>query len=367
MEIDLIPGRSNLACTIMVPWSCKFNCPFCTVKADYKKTEPNIDKVLQSIRSLGNSILFNSGMIKEFVITGGEPFDQPNVLKSIIDVVSKYKLPIYINTAFPLVPMLNDKSVCKDILSTVNGVNVSRHLTNTFPVDSDTDENVMLGGGWNDFVSKEKVRVNSVVTEKDMTEDLPDRIKKFVNHFLAFCNRIIFRADYTKIKTVEELKTLNDPFLKILLGLYDYTMSTGCAVCNDDAFHHVSYHRGVYKTLIQIINNTYLVHDIIIRHNGEIWPDWVRPDDSVMKGFFLYLSDKHEFRSVFSKELKNKIILRSAANKLREISIPVKSTPLTPKKKTSTIYTNYCGSSGCGLSSGCSASVSSTSCGYHGC
>ena len=315
IDLDLISGRSNLACTIMVPWPCRYKCPFCTTRYEYEKTSPDIDSVAKSIEKLGNTILFNSGMIKEFVITGGEPFDRPYNLLAMVTNLSKYGLPIYINTTLPVEPIVGNKSCCDRIFNLASGINISRHLTNIFPFsDSDNSNNVLSCILWRDRIDHEKVKINSVITESDFTDDLPERIRNFVDVYRTWCKKISFRADYNKIKTTEDLKTLSDPFLRVLFKLYPYEYSSGCAVCNDDNFGLVSYHRGFSKTLVNVAENKYLVHDIIIRPDGDIWPDWIKPSKSVMDSFKFYLEDRSKFEEIFTQEVKDSLKRRKTMN-----------------------------------------------------
>lgn len=376
IDLDLISGRSNLACTIMVPWSCRYKCPFCTTRYEYEKTPPNIDSVVKTIAELGNTILFNTGMIKEFVITGGEPFDNPYNLLKMVNSLSKYELPIYINTVLPVEPIINNRSCCNTIFNMASGINVSRHLTNIFPFsDSDNANNVLLRTMWGDLIDYEKVKINSVITESDFTDDLPERIKNFVDSYRMRCKKISFRADYNKIKTIEALKTLSDPFLRVLFKLYPYEHSSGCAVCNDDNFGVVSYHRGFSKTLVNIAENKYLVHDIIIRPDGNIWPDWIKPTESVMDSFKFYLEDKSKFEEVFTQEVKYSLKRRKTINSytreqllssLGLSGIDFSDSAATAVGRSNISWSEGCGSSPvmiCGKVIGYSRDSSSGSCG----
>ena len=380
IDLELIPGRNNLACTIMVPWACRYKCPFCTTRYEYEKTSPNINNIAKAITKLGNTILFNSGMINEFVITGGEPFDRPYNLLAMVTNLSKYELPIYINTILPAEPIIGNKSCCNRIFNLASGINISRHLTNIFPFsDSNNSNNVLSYVMWRDLIDHEKVKINSVITESDFTDDLPERIRKFVDSYRTGCKKISFRADYNKIKTTEDLKTLSDPFLRVLFKLYPYEYSSGCAVCNDDNFGLVSYHRGLSKTLVNIAENKYLVHDIIIRPDGDIWPDWIKPSESVMDSFKFYLEDKNKFEEVFTQEVKDSLNRRKTMNSytrrqlldslgLSATGVPDSAT--TSVEKSNISWAEGCGSSPvmiCGKVIGYSRDHSSGSCGSHSC
>ena len=34
-EVKFIVGRTNLSCTVFVPWDCRMNCHFCNTKKEY--------------------------------------------------------------------------------------------------------------------------------------------------------------------------------------------------------------------------------------------------------------------------------------------------------------------------------------------
>lgn len=129
-------GRGNLACTIFVPFDCNNNCPFCTSKIMYKELGDNVslEKILWLI-----SLLNDNPNIKEYVITGGEPFANLEMLDKIIDCMEK---PIYINTTLPRV---SDKGII-DIINYINtkdkisGVNISRHIGFNFKGVASIDE-----------------------------------------------------------------------------------------------------------------------------------------------------------------------------------------------------------------------------------
>ena len=79
-----LSGRGNLACTIFVPWDCNNNCPFCTSKEMYStmKDEFNLDEIIRKIH-----ILNNNNIIREYVLTGGEPLSNLDNLKHIVNAI----------------------------------------------------------------------------------------------------------------------------------------------------------------------------------------------------------------------------------------------------------------------------------------
>ena len=74
-------GRSNLSCTIFVPWDCNNNCPFCTSKHMYSelKDKFNLDEIIRKIK-----LINNNSNIREYVLTGGEPLSNLENLKKIV-------------------------------------------------------------------------------------------------------------------------------------------------------------------------------------------------------------------------------------------------------------------------------------------
>lgn len=47
-----IKGRSNLSCTIFVPWDCKNHCKFCTSKNMYKERTCDMEAILAQIKKI---------------------------------------------------------------------------------------------------------------------------------------------------------------------------------------------------------------------------------------------------------------------------------------------------------------------------
>lgn len=89
-----IKGRSNLSCTIFVPWDCKNRCKFCTSKGMYSERDKDMEAILAQIEKVNKNPL-----ITEFVLTGGEPLSDLEKLKILIDKMEK---TVYINTTFPV-------------------------------------------------------------------------------------------------------------------------------------------------------------------------------------------------------------------------------------------------------------------------
>lgn len=268
-RINYIPGRANLAVTIYVPWDCPNQCPFCTSKKDYADTSNfSLKEILYSLKKLRHI-----GYIHDVVITGGEPFANLPSLSRLLHAIYR-TLPhcsVFINTTLPT----HDEEERENILNflrahRIDCLNVSRHMHFTTKLENQ------------DFLKRVantvKVRINSVimgVTADYKTENIRQFIAKY-----DFVSKISFRGDYTKIKNQDDLRTMQDPFLRSLFQIYSlsYTRSGGCLVCNDDSFRgisvDVSYHRGLEESLVIVDDGTYIVNDIIIHQDGSISLDW---------------------------------------------------------------------------------------------
>lgn len=79
-------GRTNLALTVFVPVDCKNNCPFCTSKKNYTTHKPDGKAMTAAINGLMDTKAF---AFPDVVITGGEPFADPELLKDLIDFLNE--------------------------------------------------------------------------------------------------------------------------------------------------------------------------------------------------------------------------------------------------------------------------------------
>ena len=147
-------GRYNLSATVFVPYDCKNNCPFCTSKYDYRdmssfKLEEIISKIL---------LLNENNLIREFVITGGEPFANLAQLKEIVNACEK---DIYINTTLPMDGI--DKAI--DFVNSndkIKGINISRYIGFDFKGVASLEEI--------DWIKK-GIRINTVMMDKLFSSD----------------------------------------------------------------------------------------------------------------------------------------------------------------------------------------------------
>lgn len=257
--MEYIVGRNNLACTIFVPYDCNNNCPFCTSKWMYRNSgmEINLDKVLEAISYAKGS------PIREFVITGGEPFANLELLKKIVDACDR---TVFINTTLP---KKNLDAVIDYINSEekIEGINISRQFGNLNKLYSyvATPEDILK--------IKKPIRINVMRTENWL-----DHLDSFMDTWIL--NRHVLlnlREDYRYI-TKENLKVRND-IVDYLASKFVYLGGGGCMVCNGETFvdpstsKFIHYHRGIEHSCVRYENKTY-INDIIIRPDGKVFDDW---------------------------------------------------------------------------------------------
>jgi organic radical activating enzyme len=268
-----IAARKNLALTIFVPWNCTNNCPFCTSKCDYYDNKNfSLKNIIKSLKKL---IQFDK--IHDIVLSGGEPLADldgfEELLYNIYELNINLKKPkyIFINTTLPKTIDENkfDKIINKyDI---IDGFNVSRHIDVNF---SDYINDELL---YNIKLNKSYIRINSVISNEWLNPSDEDKckIKNFIDYWLKYSNDVSFRWDYRKVKNMDDLKSLNNPFVQFLGSFLNYKSSSGCLVCNDDYFEdgRVHFHRGMMRTSIKFQDNL-LINDIIIKQDGSVYLDW---------------------------------------------------------------------------------------------
>lgn len=266
-------GRTNLAATIFVPFSCGNNCNFCNTNIlykDYVFKEEYLHKIIKAIK-----ICNSSNAISEFVITGGEPLMNLDVLKEIINAMEK---KVFINTSLPIVNNLDE---CIDYINNeakIDGVNISRHIN--------TVHNVKTASL--DIIDKIKkyTRINCIVTN-DM---LNDKLIDYIYYYATPYRMINLRADYRTINT-DTLKN-RDNISNWLLNNFKFEYSNNCLVCNsefysDEDYVVVCYHRGLEHSCVETTNRIY-VNDIIVDMYGNVYKDWDMIEDKLFeKNLFL--------------------------------------------------------------------------------
>lgn len=247
-------GRSNLACTIFVPWDCKNKCKFCNSKSLYSNWNKDLDRILEDIEMLNHSHFF-----KEYVITGGEPVSDLEKLKKIIDKMEK---PCFINTTLPVQNNIDEIIEYFNSEDKILGINISRHIGQQLNnvVDISTLDKI-----------EKPIRINTVINDNFGWDKFWDFCKDFGAE-----NRLInLRADYTKIDNLT-LKN-RDEVCDKLLEKAENMGNGGCMVCHENMFDyegvHISYHRGLQFSSFTVGNKCF-INDILVLPDGVICQDW---------------------------------------------------------------------------------------------
>lgn len=286
-----LKGRANLSTTVYVPFDCKNNCKFCPSKKLYSQRNKSIVEVEESLRKMA----FTD--IQEFVFTGGEPFSNLELLKSLVDLVNNKT--VYINTTMPNFPNIVEIVDYINNQPNIMGINISRHYgcieKDRKILNNITDDYLLK------FIKKPK-KINVVLENDNVSiEDLASVIERWE----GFSNTTVcFRKNFNNSKE-ENLHSFNDPMIEKFLQLGNYQGKTMCNVC--DSMNFISkdgvkftYHRGLPTTSIQL-GEQIEVNDVIIFPDGRISYDWT-PDKELntnqkLEEFF----KSFEYRSVKSE------------------------------------------------------------------
>lgn len=269
--MEYIKGRTNLACTIFIPVKCGNNCPFCNTRQMYDNYVYS-NEAMERIKSWIRVMNMNE-FISEFVITGGEPLIDLNVLKSIVNACWK---PVYINTSLPNIPHIDEAIEYINMEKRIKGINISRHISHNHEVQVCGVEMIER--------IKKPVRINCLVTEENFSIEAVERL---VEVYASEYRMINLRADYRTI-TDSNLKTC-DVIFKQLLEHYPFEGANACLVCNSQFFskdnrYVICYHRGVENSAVRTQARTY-VNDIIIDIHGNIFCDWDMVDEPEFREF----------------------------------------------------------------------------------
>jgi organic radical activating enzyme len=253
----------------------------------------DIANIIESVEKLSEV-----SSIKNFVISGGEPFADMGIAKLLLrqvrSVASGRK--VYVNSNFPAE---NLKESIDIVNRYTNGFSISSHIiddgyTNIDTVKKINEENLDVSLS---------CRVNCVLGDKDLTAG---DIEKFItSHLGNNIRHINFRADYFKYPN-DKIHSTNNMFLvglkKLVHHMYDKSsivdhVVSECAVCRTDTFVvadrgnpfeeiHISYHRSNANSTV-MIGDTAMISDVIIMPDGRITLDWdgnIEVDDN---GIFL--------------------------------------------------------------------------------
>lgn len=350
--MNFIKGRDNLACTIFVPVICGNNCSFCNTKKDYDGfiyDEKYLTKILNHINNLNKTYF-----VSEFVITGGEPFADLEILEKIVNACEK---PVFINTSLPktqkaynIIKFINENKK-------VHGVNISRHigLTHSVPV---------YGTEIIDMIEK-PVRINCLVTEKNFQmHKINELLENYIDNNP---NRLLnLRADYRTIND-SNLKS-RDYIFNQLLDEYEYMGSNGCLACYTSFFNtkngdKICYHRGIENSAVVTKDKIY-VNDIIVDMYGNLYYDWNKPLEYMVEFNNLFSPEEESIILEGDSLIENMIILANKASEKPKKYIRKKRNNV--RKETPGEYWERTRCGGASLScSGYSDDVNGAMCGAH--
>jgi MoaA/NifB/PqqE/SkfB family radical SAM enzyme len=268
--------KNGATITVLVPYDCDNNCPFCVNKADYrdKYLVKDINKVIEGMIKL-DEITPNC----DYVFSGGEPFANLDGLKQLLEVVrtlnkngSNHKL--FINTTFPTfkgnaLSMINLCMLYKDVIT---GLNISRHLCKYVYECNDLVLEVLRKLGFS-------LRINSVVYRNSQLKYLPDHLERFKDYSIQI------REDYTqcKIETLHDYYDKDSLLQKTLEAmnlefdensfLFRNDFRWNYILAQKDNGEKVTLHRTLPYSTIKTGDNEE-INDIIIEPTGNVVTDW---------------------------------------------------------------------------------------------
>ena len=283
MKPTFVSGRKNLALTVMVPFDCPNNCPFCESKKEYAKNRPNLEAVLNTMKLFFEKN--NTLDVPEVVITGGEPMANIPALRAILNVIPSDK-DIYINTTLI---KRNFEVFCELVNNhpQIKGINVSRH-TADYTSDLDTLHGIVPDTAFRKI--KKSIRINCVV-------DSHTDVWAMANRWAWRENIELSLRENFNTMTEEELHNPYSRHLPELAQGLRYVGHTQCNVCDTTVFetnrgHYVRYHKGLKNTFIPLGNDKYEINDIIIRQDGSIFCDWDFTNAHILPPQLLYNGTK---------------------------------------------------------------------------
>lgn len=293
MKPTFVSGRNNLAVTVMVPFDCPNNCPFCESKKEYAKNRPSLDGVVNAVKHIFRDN--NTLDIPEVVITGGEPMANILALRKIINAIPSDK-DIYINTTCirhnfdEFVALVNSDPQIK-------GVNISRHST-TYEEDCKTLHGIVPDEWLSKF--EKSVRINCVI--KDRKNSF---FRSVISRWEGKGVELSFREDFNEM-TEEELHNPYSHSLPYVATVKEYLGHTFCKVCDTTSFRShrgmvIRYHKGLKNTFINLGNDKYEINDIIIRQDGQIFCDWDFTAKNLLPTMLLHQRTVEETRAIHHK------------------------------------------------------------------
>ena len=269
--------KNGATVTILVPYDCNNNCPFCVNKADYRDKYKNKDilKVIEGMMKL-DEITPKC----DYVFSGGEPFANLESLVILLDIVrvlnacgSNHKL--FINTTFPAFTedeINKAMSICKGYKDVITGINISRHLRKYVKECPDQVIDALKDMGIS-------IRINTVVYKSTDLANLTYHLERFKDYSVQI------REDYTTCK----IETLHDYYEE--KGLLQETLKAMGLTFDENNFmfrndfrwnyilekkdngQNVTLHRTLPYSVIKV-NDTEEINDIIIEPTGLVVTDW---------------------------------------------------------------------------------------------
>jgi hypothetical protein len=285
MKPTFVSGRNNLAVTVMMPFDCPNNCPFCESKKEYAKHRPSLDGVINAIKHIFRDN--NTLDIPEVVITGGEPMANILALRKIINAIPSDK-DIYINTTC-IRHNFDEFTALVNSDPQIKGVNISRHST-TYEEDCKTLHGIVPDEWLSKF--EKSVRINCVVKDRKASF-----FRGIISRWEGKGVELSFREDFNTM-TVEELHNPYSHSLPYVVTIVkEYLGHTQCKICDTTTFRSVRgmvirYHKGVKNTLVRLGRNEYEINDIIIRQDGEVFADWDFSNSTLLPTMLLHDYEK---------------------------------------------------------------------------
>lgn len=296
MKPTFVSGRNNLAVTIMMPFDCPNNCPFCESKKEYAKNRPSLDGVINAVKRIFRDN--NTLDIPEVVITGGEPMANILALRKIINAIPSDK-DIYINTTC-LRYNFEDFVALVNSDPQIKGVNISRHS-----VTYEEDCKILHGIAPDDWLSKfeKSVRINCVI--KDRKHSF---FRGVISRWEGKGVELSFREDFNTM-TAEELHNPYSHSLPYVATVKEYLGHTFCKVCDTTSFRSyrgtvIRYHKGIKNTLVYLGEDKYEINDIIVRQDGQVFCDWDFTAKNLLPTMLLHQRTIEETRAIHHKIVK---------------------------------------------------------------
>ena len=280
-DINFIIPPHGVTVTFHILSKCRNNCPFCFINDTYYKDTQNFDK----LNIIDASIVIANDddlipLINNFVISGGEPFDDLDFTLELAERLHNYyegKKPIYINTQLPEDDKIDFSQLSK-LFKYVNGISISRHAASE-------DEEEFSIKGVNDnminFIADKvlPIRINCVLIDKI---DIAGVVKRWKDSNVT----VSFRRDYNYTNT-EDLHKIDKTYLMECLyhaGFTGYIQVDSCNICDtkrliwkEPTTAKFYLHSGLRSTcLMHTFDGIdyFELHDVVVLPDGRLFDNW---------------------------------------------------------------------------------------------